>query len=40
MDGKIITYKELVLSYKTDSINTYNVVVLDLVDSHLDPNIP
>jgi hypothetical protein len=36
VDGKILTYKELVVSYKTDSINTYNVIVLDLVDSSLD----
>ena len=36
VDGKILTYKELVVSYKKDSINTYNVIVLDLVDSSLD----
>jgi hypothetical protein len=35
VDGKIVAYKELVVSYKTDSINTYNVIVLDLVDSSL-----
>ena len=38
-NGKIITYKELVVSYKSDSINTYNVIVLDLVDSSLDEKI-
>jgi hypothetical protein len=39
VDGKIVAYKELVVSYKTDSINTYNVIVLDLVDSQLDDKI-
>jgi len=28
--NKNIAYKELIVSYKSDSINTYNIVVLDL----------
>jgi hypothetical protein len=36
VDGNIFNYKELVVSYKADSINTYNVIIFDLVDSSLD----
>lgn len=36
IDDKMISYKELVVSYKVDAINTYNVINLDLVDSQLD----
>jgi hypothetical protein len=31
-------FKELVVSYKCDSINTYNIVVLDLTSANLDSN--
>jgi hypothetical protein len=33
-----IAYKELIVSYKCDSINTYNIVVLDLSGAILDSN--
>lgn len=39
LDGKLLAYKELVISYKADSINTYNVLILDLADSTLDDKI-
>jgi hypothetical protein len=39
LDGQVLAYKELVVSYKADSINTYNVITLDLVDSSLDEKI-
>ena len=39
VDGRVLAYKELVVSYKADAINTYNVITLDLVDSSLDEKI-
>jgi hypothetical protein len=39
VDGRVLAYKELVVSYKADAINTYNIITLDLVDSSLDEKI-
>jgi hypothetical protein len=39
IDDETIAYKELVVSYKAENINTYNVIRLDLADSSLDEKI-